>query len=120
MEDVQIYQKSAGADKDSQRGYCQAHPLSAVKARFTESRRRSFRARTAAVGRKSPLGGHGWISSPERRESAISGHSPIADERLLILKAVIQGNCWSGLILAATCPKLIARPLNSVGIFCIG
>jgi hypothetical protein len=28
-----------------------------------------------AVGRKSPLGGHGWISSPERRESANTGHS---------------------------------------------
>jgi len=29
------------------------------------------------------LGGHGWISSPERREPATSGHSPIAGERLL-------------------------------------
>ncbi len=26
-------------------------------------------------GRKSPLDGHGWISSPERRETATSGHS---------------------------------------------
>ncbi len=38
-------------------------------------------------GRKSPLGTHGWISSAERREAAISGHSPIAGERLLILNA---------------------------------
>ncbi len=44
----------------------------------------------ATQGRKSPLGSHGWISSPERRETAISGHSPIAGERLLILKAVTQ------------------------------
>ena len=35
------------------------------------------------MGRKSPLGGHGWISSPERRETATSGHSPIPDERPL-------------------------------------
>jgi len=27
------------------------------------------------MGRKSPLGGHGWISSPERREAAMIGHS---------------------------------------------
>ncbi len=27
----------------------------------------------ATVGRKSPLGGHGWISSPERREAAMIG-----------------------------------------------
>jgi hypothetical protein len=27
------------------------------------------------LGRKSPLGGHGWISSPERRETATFGHS---------------------------------------------
>ena len=53
----------------------------------------------------------------DRQKSANFGHSPIASERLLILKAVIQGNCWSGLILAATCPRLMAHPLNSVGIF---
>ena len=29
----------------------------------------------ATQGRKPPLGGHGWISSPERRETATSGHS---------------------------------------------
>jgi hypothetical protein len=29
----------------------------------------------ATVGRKSPLGGYAWISSPERRETAIFGHS---------------------------------------------
>jgi len=29
------------------------------------------------------LGGHGWIASPERRETATSGHCPIAGERLL-------------------------------------
>jgi hypothetical protein len=44
------------------------------------------------MGRKSPLGDYGWISSPERRETANFGHSPIASERLLILKAVTQGN----------------------------
>ena len=27
------------------------------------------------MGRKSPLGGHGWISSPQWRETASSGHS---------------------------------------------
>jgi hypothetical protein len=46
--------------------------------------------RKTTTGRKSPLGGHGWISSPGRQETAMSGHSPIAGERLLILKAVIQ------------------------------
>ena len=37
----------------------------------------SFRdqARMTIVGRKSPLGGYGWISSPERRETATFGHS---------------------------------------------
>ena len=39
------------------------------------------------VGRKSPLGDHGWISTPERRETAISGHSPIVGERLLHTKS---------------------------------
>ncbi len=34
------------------------------------------------LGRKSPLGSNGWISAPERRESAISGHSPTVGERL--------------------------------------
>jgi len=41
-------------------------------------------------GRKPPLGDHGWISSPERRETAISGHCPIVSERLLQTEAVIQ------------------------------
>ena len=47
----------------------------------------------AGKRRKSPLGGDGWISSPERREAARSGRSPIAGERLLILKVVIQKSC---------------------------
>lgn len=55
----------------------------------------------------------------ERQHPAISGHSSIAGERPHILKAAIQGNCWSGLVLAATCQKLTAHPLNSVGIFYI-
>ncbi len=29
----------------------------------------------SALGRNSPLGGHGWISSPERRETATIGRS---------------------------------------------
>ncbi len=32
------------------------------------------KTRSSQMGRKSPLGGHGWISSPERRETATSGH----------------------------------------------
>jgi len=31
--------------------------------------------RMSGVGRKSPLSSHGWISSPERRETANCGHS---------------------------------------------
>ena len=31
------------------------------------------------TGRKSPLGGHGWISSPERRETATFGRSSSLD-----------------------------------------
>ena len=37
----------------------------------------------SGTGRKSPLGSHGWILSSERRETAISGHSPTVAERLL-------------------------------------
>jgi hypothetical protein len=29
----------------------------------------------AVLGRKPPLGDHGWISSPERREPAMSGRT---------------------------------------------
>ena len=43
-----------------------------------------------SLGRKLPLGSHGWISSPERQGTAICGRSPIVGERLPILKAVIQ------------------------------
>ncbi len=35
------------------------------------------------LGRKSPLGGHGWVSSPKRREAAIFGHSPYRRQWLL-------------------------------------
>jgi len=48
-----------------------------------------YLARKTTTGRKSPLSIHGWISSPERQETAISGHSPIVGERLLELKAAI-------------------------------
>ncbi len=34
--------------------------------------------RRSELGRKSPLGGHEWISSPERREAAMTRHSPFA------------------------------------------
>jgi len=42
------------------------------------------------MGRKSPLGGHGWISSPKRLETANSGHFHIAGERLFLLESVTQ------------------------------
>jgi len=43
-----------------------------------------------------PSGSGCPFNPPDRPESANFGHSPIASERLLILKAVTQGNCWSG------------------------
>jgi hypothetical protein len=57
----------------------------------------------SSLGRKSPLGGHGWISSPERREAANSGHSPTVGERLLILKAVIQKSCGNRRVPILSC-----------------
>ena len=39
--------------------------------------------RMSGLGRKSPLGGHGWNSSPERRETATTGHPSVGGERLL-------------------------------------
>ncbi len=35
------------------------------------------------MGRNSPLGGHGWISSPERRETARNGHPLTPEVNLL-------------------------------------
>ena len=36
--------------------------------------------RRSELGRKPPLGSHGWISSPQWRETAMSGHSVTINE----------------------------------------
>ena len=41
----------------------------------------AFKLGKAAMGRKPPLGNHGWISSPERRESARRSQSHNAGGR---------------------------------------
>ncbi len=41
----------------------------------TSKRPLVFPGPSSAKGRKSPLGGHGWTSSPERREAATISHS---------------------------------------------
>jgi len=57
--------------------------------------------RTAGEGRKSPLGTLRGKAQPERREAAISGHSPTAGERLLMLLPAIKTRVVDGNLLTA-------------------
>ncbi len=61
-----------------------------------------MRSQLTDKGRKPPLGGCGWISSPERRETAMKSHSPGANERLVDTESGHPEAIWRS---AGTDPK---------------